>query len=458
MKYDEKISSKITLTIIISAIVVLIFGAMAIGIPNAGPLMILLILSVLIFAIYRINRLIEQDEVEKAMEKIRLEEEERARLAAAAAAKAAEMSSGNEVDVDDTVPESLKKYTTAIKTHARINELDAKKQTYGNFSSIKAVGESLCAYASMRGITLSADVVKELIIAMATTRCIFVRNSASNTEDILSVVEEFFSGLERACGEFEMELKYSRDLMSYYQDNQVIETQFFQKIYAASFFSNSMAVCSMKNIDNCDFQTVFSDFIHFFKKPAGKSEFYLANVRQEFTNIDNRKIQLSNNLWCFFLVNDNFVMPEGSELWSTTLDLYGDGCKIGGAMKNDVPVSFAQFNELIDATFEDNFISLDIWKKIDKLEEYLHTSIGFRLGNLMERQMEYLTTIHVSYGATAVQAMDIAIAKKIIPSLKGYTREQINQESGTLRELLDGLFGLDNIPNTLQAMAGLQLD
>ena len=76
----------------------------------------------------------------------------------------------------------------------------------------------------------------------------------------------------------------------------------------------------------------------------------------------------------------------------------------------------------------------------------------------MERQMEYLTTIHVSYGATAVQAMDIAIAKKIIPSLKGYTREQINQESGTLRELLDGLFGLDNIPNTLQAMAGLQLD
>ena len=77
---------------------------------------------------------------------------------------------------------------------------------------------------------------------------------------------------------------------------------------------------------------------------------------------------------------------------------------------------------------------------------FYHT-MGPNLNEVLER---YIGEFHKLYPNISIEHFSLGDYDDV--------REQINQESGTLRELLDGLFGLDNIPNTLQAMAGLQLD
>ena len=92
------------------------------------------------------------------------------------------------------------------------------------------------------------------------------------------------------------------------------------------------------------------------------------------------------------------------------------------------------------------------------VEDYLFGAIGFKIDNILARQIERLTTMHVACGGTHAQAMDIAIAHKVLPLLAEYKKEQIDQEGTTLKELLDGLFGAENIPECHKTLSALQLD
>ena len=66
--------------------------------------------------------------------------------------------------------------------------------------------------------------------------------------------------------------------------------------------------------------------------------------------------------------------------------------------------------------------------------------------------------MQVACGSTQVQAMDAAIAYKILPLLSAYDKDQINQESTSLKELIDGLFGAENVPECHKVLNVLQLD
>ena len=449
MEYNDKTRETITLTIIIVGLAELVLGAIAIRYADARFVLILMMIILLVICIFRVKNLIEEEELAQL-----------AQVAKNASLTNNTLTNPQPATQSEVIPEGLRNYYMRLKRLAREYELGAQNQEFTDFSSIKEIGESLRAYAAMRGITISEEMVKDLLVAMASSRCIFVKETRSNTEDILSVIEEFFSGLERGCGEFTTPLIQSSDLMATYKDNAPVETEFFKKVYSALFFSNSISVCAMKNLGDCNFGYVFGSFIQLFKKPSGKTTYHMSQVHvsQNIPKITERKLELPNNLWCFFLVGDDFVMPKDSALWATTLEVYGDGCKNTEPMRNEKILSFAQFHELVEATYDEYFIPLDIWKKFDRVEEYLNASVNFTVANPLARQIECLTTMHIAYGASPVQAMDIAIARKILPLLAGYTAEQINQESGTLRELLDGLFGIENIPECLQAMSSLQLD
>lgn len=348
---------------------------------------------------------------------------------------------------------------TALKSVSREYSNKASRQKYASYESMQEVCEKLNAYALSRGIKLAERAAEALVMAMVSGKCVFVKKTSENTEDILSVVGEFFSGEACPCLQLEVPPIRPLGLMCYYQDKELTATDFFKRVYASAFLENTVCICALKDFAELRFENIFSELIRLFKNPHSECFCTMLPITASgLPKIVDRKFALPHNAWFFFLLNGDEQLPEDVALWSEIIEVNGVGTKNEASATGNQPMAYSQFNELVEGAFDKNFLPLETWKKLDKLEDYLYGAVGFKIDNILARQLERVTTMQVACGATHAEAMDTAIAHKVLPRLSGYTKEQIDQEGTSLKELLDGLFGVENLPECHKALSALQLD
>ena len=157
---------------------------------------------------------------------------------------------------------------------------------------------------------------------------------------------------------------------------------------------------------------------------------------------------LPANLWCFFVVTSFKDIPREALNYSAVATLSYAGGEVGqGALsKREGVLPYSRFVELVADALQENFLSLELWKKIDSIEEYLQANIPFVITNPVARQIEGYSSVLLSCGDDAIAVADKVIAKILLPQIFGSSKEQINHEGKTFPEHLDGLFGLDNLP------------
>lgn len=351
-------------------------------------------------------------------------------------------------------------YFKALQAIGKDCAFKAQQHRHANYASVQELCEKLQAYAGKRGVQLTKESVENLLMAMTFSRCIFVKKTSENTEDFLSIVGEFFSGLQCPCEQLSSVPSRPSGLLYKYQDNELTETDLFKRLYGLSFFENTTCVCALKNIVDINWGQTFTTFITHFKNPHGDTTIALPQVvADNMPYCKDKKFVIPSNVWFFILLSgEEQPLPQDASLWSSTIELNGVGSKLEATASEVTAVAHSQLSELIESSFDEHFLPLDTWKKLDKVEEYLNASISFKIDNILARQIERITTIHVACGGSHVSAMDKAIAHCILPLLSGYTREQIDREGTTLKELVDGLFGAENIPEIHQALCAVQLD
>jgi hypothetical protein len=297
-----------------------------------------------------------------------------------------------------------------LKQIAREYTQKAQQQKYTSYNSVEEVCEQLNAYMLKRGIKLGEKTAEELLMAMTSSKCIFVKKTGENTEEILSLIGEFFSGKAMNCTTLEVEPKQPIDLVYYYRNRALTGTRFFDEIYAPLFMPNTVCTCALKELSEISFETVFSDFISLFKNPYEEAKLQMSQVISfNVPKIADKKLSLPTNTWFFFLLNGDETLPQDAPFWSETIELNGVGSK-NNTNITWYPMAISQFDELIEGAFEKHFLPLDTWKKLDRVEDYLYQSVQFKIDNILARNIERFTTMQVACGSTQVQAMDAAIA------------------------------------------------
>jgi hypothetical protein len=161
-------------------------------------------------------------------------------------------------------------------------------------------------------------------------------------------------------------------------------------------------------------------------------------------------------MWYMLVASEEKAkLPEGSNEYSSELYLKGKDALAPVSeeeQKTHNPISFAQFEEFISDALETDTLSLEIWKKLDRLEEYLQAKLPFAISNPVARQIERYSAVYVACGGAEIEALDKVLANKLLPMLFAYTKDQIDHEGDTFTELLDSLFGMDNLPITHKVM------
>jgi hypothetical protein len=343
-----------------------------------------------------------------------------------------------------------------------IKDMQTRTRTkqYGDFSSLQALCEDFIAFAKDEGVDVGFEDVRSIFAGMAAARAIWFQcDSPAYAESVALALKKYFGGLARSFTVDET-MSDTKSVLYAQLGNKRTATSLLEDLYSAKFIDDAIFTTVVKNAEACTFGKVFYPFIQGCRAPEAGTEMtvdYFGDYRG-FSHIDGKKMSYPKNFWLFLVIGDSTrELPKKGVEYSYIVRLSEKAplSENFGEKEKHYPISYSQFNELLAEALDKHFLALDLWKKVDKVEEYLQVKLPFTLLNPVVRQIEYYTSVCIACGMTQTEAVDDMLAGKIFPMLKGYAKEEINQDGQSLAECLDGLFGMENLPLTHKLMADL---
>ncbi len=391
--------------------------------------------------------------LEAAAEKRKKEEE--ARLEAQ---KAEELKRLAEEDEDDDYEESKKAF------------LEQK-----DFENTQ---KQFAEYAESQGLKISPDAVRKIFSAISASRAIFIKSRLDTVKLIAEILTGFFSNnaecinhrmLSELPGEenieynsFFTEIDKSRDGFIHFVLFCNVDKQAFSDVYSdvlqSAYLPHSTHFASNYQINE---YTKKSDFIFphniWYIAPLDfTSDSYTEDITQTgiVIAIGDNEVSL--------LERSGFEIPaqppvlEPAETVLSEIAEDADMTAADEAPKKKgmfagfggKPTGAVRFEEIINEAVKENTLSLDSWKKIDALEEYLASICTFKLGNVVSRQIERFAAAYMCGGGDEKTALDAAIACKIMPMITMLPREKLTSAEEKLPEFMDRVFGLTSIPQS----------
>lgn len=178
----------------------------------------------------------------------------------------------------------------------------------------------------------------------------------------------------------------------------------------------------------------------------------------EFYDYEN--IEIPDNMWAVCFVNDfNFKRVIGERAFShcafitMSPDVSGD---IGqyDSESDDAFLSFEGIASNVEEAEDDNYLSEESWKKIDKIVAELKLPSDCAFDNRFIRQTEIFASVQMATGKSEEDALDFIIAYKILPYVASC--KDAPKDLDRL-EIVDRIVGLENAPLTKKMILDLGL-
>ena len=332
-----------------------------------------------------------------------------------------------EVMEETDVPEELRKYTTAL--HTPMETLNA---------GTKNITEALYRYVEARGIMVSNDEIRRLFAAICASRVIVIRTSDSlGARLTLRATSEClgFNSIFVNVSPEDEHISFSSS------DNSVGIVNAVNVAIEQPEKPALAIVCGKETDDVCEFM---GDIMSY--SGLGTSEYRIA-MGQDKT----RSFKLPANMWFIVLVSDEVNVRTGnacvSSIHATLNKLVNiNAVTLGLGEEKTTLHLYAMTQRILADTVarerEENYLSENYWRKIDRLEDYLASKVGFAVGNKTVNAMEKYVSVCIAAGADREDAMDALISSMLLPALT-FDDAKALDGGETLTEFMDSVFGAD---------------
>ena len=312
--------------------------------------------------------------------------------------------------------------------------------------------------------------VRRIIAAMAGSRMLLCSAGAIDSAGIFdSLSRTFLNKTEQyTC----KDPKNMTDMLLDPEDADGISTHstFAQSLYAARYAPQNLCLAGIKGAGAQTLSEVLSPMQPYFKMPSRGVALYMGKP------IDKQKDKLPEGIsFGKMLISDNVwvlsVLPE-EERTLCMGNAFGQSCATLYLRnsRNIFPPEMSEedqftlpsvkaFENAVVSAEQDYYISEDLWKVIDQLEEQMNEACGVRFSNLTIRALERYTSVYMACGAKQTEAFDNGFAAII---LTGYAEQMAvlagREEGETLFALLERTVGRDRLPMTMEALASMGLN
>ena len=115
-------------------------------------------------------------------------------------------------------------------------------------------------------------------------------------------------------------------------------------------------------------------------------------------------------------------------------------------------LTFWQFNQLIKNAYRDYQMDEVLWKRVDKLEEFVDTCGEYQIENKMWQRMEKYVSVFLAGGGLEEEALDGVVACQLIPGMLGCLASANKPLEEKFSHTIENIFGEGHAPSALKAV------
>ncbi len=167
------------------------------------------------------------------------------------------------------------------------------------------------------------------------------------------------------------------------------------------------------------------------------------------------KEELPPHLWLWVIPAEGESSAQVLKQFSKNVVALTLGFQRREPAKQSLPIpamNFHQFMRLVRVSEEEFFASETMWKKLDRLEEYINSRVPYRVGNRMWRQIERYVSACLACGSTEAEAIDCVVAAKLLPSAAVSLAAHPPSEDNGFAHAIEKTLGEDNAPESAAAL------
>lgn len=326
--------------------------------------------------------------------------------------------------------------------------------------SLSLVAEQLYRYSALCGLHLTRKTAKELLIAMARNRLVFL--SADHHADVTNTVAVLAGFFDCNAHETQVrgEWKNEYDMLGINVRCNERETTcggatgVLLDLYCANGNPDHACVTLLSGVDG--------EFLRNCLTPLMK------RVKDNLSGVPCINLKNASNAVTLAHVNSNMTMPLSNNMWYFCTAVEAETAVIDGVpaaervttvrIEREVtdsiinhfpsatdPVGCADFVSICDAAIEDHFLSEPQWQKCDALFAYLQQALGFKVGNKDILAMEDASSLALAFFEEGeVYALDYAITSVIGARLRAASAQEEKREK--LLRRIEEIFGTGALP------------
>ncbi|MDE5722383.1 MAG: glycoside hydrolase family 3 C-terminal domain-containing protein [Clostridia bacterium] len=293
----------------------------------------------------------------------------------------------------------------------------------------KTVCSEFSLFSAERGISVGVPSVRRLFSALCASRFVLLKTNPALAPEFLKILCAYFGSA------------YCPDLLP----EDLKGALFAETQNGAEASDSAKAVAGAMDKKHAVHVAAFAEMS--LKETGEAFAPFEKYIRNPLSSVGRTRFKVPQNLWLMPVLNgisdlfeaDGFPLKEGC-----LLDI-----DISAVPEKQVktPVrepSYYQLKKLADAAKRAYCLDEEkCWKKLDKFEKLLSEKSDFKLDNKTCQRLEAYSSVYTACGGEEQDALDCAVAAKLILPAAAVSADINSRKSGSLSKLVESAFGED---------------
>ncbi|MBQ7226757.1 MAG: glycoside hydrolase family 3 C-terminal domain-containing protein [Clostridia bacterium] len=326
------------------------------------------------------------------------------------------------------------------KEEVVLDEKDASTYTYMAVDTdIPTLCKELESHFAESGLVIAPKMARRILSAVMTSRLLVVRNAIGVSCDrIVDALARFFGTAphdEDLAGK-----RWDRKSLLRYGGTDMggasRPAPLTQAINSALSDGEKACFYGVGGVRLADLGDMLMPYVQYFGNPEIEHQ-----IMDESGNIT-----MPSNLW--FVVcpaKDEALddMPAFVSNLATVIDLEAQTAQASKTRTTRKSITCHQMDALVFRAKKAADIDEEIWKGVDTLESFVSEKTPYHIGNKLFLQMEKYLAIYNACEADLHEAMDCAVAGKLLPAIMNLLKGNEGMADVDLAQIVESIFGED---------------
>lgn len=297
-------------------------------------------------------------------------------------------------------------------------------------------------FARERGHKFRSEDIKKIFSAMASSRLLILSGvNNGDFQTLLHLLSDYF--------ETSLHLESVDD--TYHNGERVLfrsdlssstKTHIYLAMDEARMNPQNICLAGLINVIGKNLPEYFSSYMTYVKNPLSN---YPVKVLNEL-NVET-VYSISPNLWFFMNLAEGesaATLPDFVAENATVITISHIACEEAEQRTQIRKFSYYQMDYLIEKAVSGYSVHEDLWKRIDRFEEFAQHHASFVIGNKLWLSIEKFVYVYCACGGNEMEALDEAVAAKLILPVMSLLNGKLTSDDQSLVETVETVFGEDH--------------